>query len=750
MSTRNIPNKYNNYFALPYQSNTDIDDNLVNQTKELMDNKKENIHQMGTPHVNYNPLYSPADLVDYGIQKNYSNRLDDCKIDGDKFDPYLNYLKEAGLNNDSSNVRYNIEYINIDSSHRKKDPYNIIDKSFDLMENPLSIVENYLNIEIDRNIKINNDDLYVGQKIIISGLYGSEKTYKKTMSNDYIKFYPNSQFVEINVNANISYLPDKYSKIDTSKMFVNLDNIVGNNLTSYVGNIPINLINKTHRIYLINTDTNAQPDLNKFYIKLPIASDGTQCLSTFNFTINFQHYNCIPINELNANYPVNNEHTNGYQIIDAINTITNMIIIKIYPPTTEYTSTSFLNFGGNSITVHTIKAISKGYPYSHSYSIELPKVYSNVTQVRLISSLFPDIFKSFRDSTSSLKQNNKLYFQDIDNGNNISVIELEEGTYTDQEFITKMETKFSELTRITDNANSSYDDKFHVIINIEKSRDYIEFNNYRKAFLKKSIVAVTPPINQNSTDIGSGTYTLTILHNNHGIKTVGTPVIFTDFIEHLGIDPSYLNKTHVISNIIDTNRYDIVLTNINLSITKNITGGGYASYILVPSLFRLLFNYTDSMGEQIGFRNIGDQSSVTTYASTITNKDLYENETIYDSLRNIKNYTNTSLTFNKNQYISISCKELPIIKNTAAPYDIFAKINLKSTNNEVLVDSIISPPVFYYNPIQRLNQLTFEFYDPNGDLYNFNNVDHSFVLEFTMVDNIPQNTGLNSNTSNVI
>jgi hypothetical protein len=53
--------------------------------------------------------------------------------------------------------------------------------------------------------------------------------------------------------------------------------------------------------------------------------------------------------------------------------------------------------------------------------------------------LFPDIFKSFRDSTSSLKQNNKLYFQDIDNGNNISVIELEEGTYTDQEFITKME-----------------------------------------------------------------------------------------------------------------------------------------------------------------------------------------------------------------------------------------------------------------------------------------------------------------------
>jgi hypothetical protein len=70
-------------------------------------------------------------------------------------------------------------------------------------------------------------------------------------------------------------------------------------------------------------------------------------------------------------------------------------------------------------------------------------------------------------------------------------------------------------------------------------------------------------------------------------------------------------KTHKVVNIIDVNRYDILLENINLSKTKNITGGGNASYILVPSLFRLLFNYDDSMGEQIGFRNIGNKYSIT-------------------------------------------------------------------------------------------------------------------------------------------
>lgn len=64
------------------------------------------------------------------------------------------------------------------------------------------------------------------------------------------------------------------------------------------------------------------------------------------------------------------------------------------------------------------------------------------------------------------------------------IIELEAGTYTDEEFIFKIQQKFLELQRVTDNENSPYDNKFHVKINIERSRDYIEFNNYRKAYLK--------------------------------------------------------------------------------------------------------------------------------------------------------------------------------------------------------------------------------------------------------------------------
>jgi hypothetical protein len=65
-----------------------------------------------------------------------------------------------------------------------------------------------------------------------------------------------------------------------------------------------------------------------------------------------------------------------------------------------------------------------------------------------------------------------------------------------------------------------------------------------------------------------------------------------------------------------------------------------------------------------------------------------------------------------------------------------------------MIDSVITPPVYYYNPIRYLNELSFSFYDADGSLFDFDNIDHSFILELTMVDNIPENTQLNSTRSN--
>ncbi len=102
MSTRNIPNDYNNYFAIPYQPDIDINQEYIDTTKEIKnikESKTRDLHQMGNPKVAYNPLYSPSDLIDYGIQRNYSNNCDKTsKIKNhEKFDPYLDYLRHNGL-----------------------------------------------------------------------------------------------------------------------------------------------------------------------------------------------------------------------------------------------------------------------------------------------------------------------------------------------------------------------------------------------------------------------------------------------------------------------------------------------------------------------------------------------------------------------------------------------------------------------------------------------------------------------------
>ena len=253
-------------------------------------------------------------------------------------------------------------------------------------------------------------------------------------------------------------------------------------------------------------------------------------------------------------------------------------------------SVNYNNFGGNKVYLNSIKSVSNGYPNSHSYTIKLPQTYSNIVQVNMISSIFPNVFKEFK-AYPSKQQNNVLYFQDVDNGDEIQFIELEEGTYTDEQFIKRMEYKFTQIKRTNDIANSSYSPYYYVKINIEKNRDYIEFNNYRIAYLPQSILAVVPGISTTDTSIGVGTYTVVIKHINHNITDIGTEIELGGFISHLGISAIDLNKIHKITNILDENTYEIQLTNINLETIKQFTAGGFASYILVPRLFRLLFSF---------------------------------------------------------------------------------------------------------------------------------------------------------------
>lgn len=745
VNTRNVPMNYRSKFILPYRTENDINEELVNETKDIIDFKKSEINSsqiIGTPTVPYNPIYEPTNLIQYAVEragitkKNNENANEKEK----QYDPYKAYLIENGLSNDSSEIRYNVEYINIDSRHRNKSPSNVILNTYNLDKTSMSISANNFIINVT-----DSTNFYIGQKVTIAGLLPYTQIYRYNQ-NGIMTFTANSSFIKFSVNCNINYPQLSYQKIDTSKLYVVISGIIGNDLTTYIGNIPINLINKTQQIYL-TSDYDISGTLNTFYIKLPIISNGVQATYTFNIKLDFEHYNGIPIFEINADYPINNYHTNGYQVINAING--RSLYFQVYPPieSSLYQNISYNNFGNANMYLKTIESINKGYPNSNSYTLQLPKTYSGIVQVKIISSIFPNVLKAFK-AAPSVNQNNLLYFQDIDNGDDIQVIELEEGNYTPQEFIDQMETKFSELIRTNDISGSVYLPNYYVKINIKTNQDLIEFNNYRRAILSKPIITISPPIQQADTSIGIGSYKITLNHSNHNITTIGTEIILENFIDHLGILASDLNGVHKVTEIIDENRYSIQLNNINLNSTKTITNGGFNATISKPGLFRFFLNKEYSMGTQIGFRNVGDPGSITAYSSKITNKDKYENEINFDALKNLKIFNNTSLTFTSDYYINIITQQLSIIKNTAPPYDLFAKVYFSNNNTEVMIDSVITPPIYYYNPIRYLNELSFSFYDAGGELVDFDNIDHSFILELTMIDNIPENTQLNSTRSN--
>ena len=115
------------------------------------------------------------------------------------------------------------------------------------------------------NLIINISDatnFYIGQKVSIAGLLPFTQIYRYNQGG-IMTFTANSSFIKFSVNCNINYPQSSYSKIDTSKLYVTISGITGNGLTTYIGNIPINLINKIQQIYL-TSDYDASGTINTF------------------------------------------------------------------------------------------------------------------------------------------------------------------------------------------------------------------------------------------------------------------------------------------------------------------------------------------------------------------------------------------------------------------------------------------------------------------------------------------------------
>ena len=740
--TRDIIGKYDKKVL----ENNDRIQQIIDFNKNKFDSDNYDFKEVKT---SLNPVFDPSALV--GNQIDFGNQN---IINKKEYDPFLHYLNEKGLYDKNTKIRYNVDYVIIDSSMRNKNSENIINFSSKLPNNSLSIKRNMLYINIDNNLISNFN---VGDKISINDLNYFEQIYHSSNSgNPIITFVIGKSYIKINMNPNTNINQyTNYINVDTANSKVFISGVKGvktigfvdynDDTSAFIGNIPISFINNEHQIYITPPGESILPDTNTFYILMPYISDGTNIATTsiYNITFKFNHYNFIPVNQINASYPVNEYQINGYQIIEEKGY--DYIAFEIYPPLDlsipNNNTYEFLNFG-NSINIGLIQTIILGYPSPNNYVINFTKLFTNVILIRMIDSSFNNPNKTIFDSGPY--KNNRLYFQSIENISEIQFIEIDTGFYNITELKNEIEKKFSQKSRNITDTIFNYDLNYNVIFNADLSTNIVKFESYKNTILQVPIQSTNPIINSSDTTIGTGSYTITIKHQNHGLTTQTENILFSGFIEHLGLYSSDLNGLHTVT-ILDKDTYTFTLNNINLNPIKTVTYGGRSVKVHVPSPMKFFFNYNDTIGNVLGFSDVGLDTSITNFNYIIKNIDPYINE------QNLQKYKkNNIITLGYFKYFLITCKELPIVTNTDKVTNIFAKIltsNDSNINNNLLINTFSLTPQFYYDPIRELYQLTLQFYYPNGELVDFGNDDHTFTLEITTFDNIPELTNITTNVT---
>lgn len=699
-----------------------MDNNLLYQVNQLNDNDKvvntQSVNQNNSKYI-IDILKNDSDFID-----NISTQIDDIK-------------------KTKTETKYKVTKVNIDSSHRNKIPKNILEqKIFYLNDNPLSFTKNSNEMLITSNEEHN---LNMDDRIILKNVSGGVFFLKGGIS---IK--KNSNYIKINhINHNIT---DEILK--NNNFNIQISGAIGttNNKSSY-NNISIALINKIHKLYLYSEDDNVGNE-DYYYIKIPIIPNNDIIDNTSNIKIVYRNIAGISINNINSDYPIDFNHSNGFlQVSQIVNKKQFKVLLK------EQALIKVNNIGGNKIFFSKIKTSIPAYTKPNNYIINLNKTFHNVNKIKLVSTIFPNTEKIIKETPEELR-NNKLYFQVLEDGDFIYQINITGGNYTSNGLENEIKKQIDSITRFnknklllksekTNNATIEYSNKFSTIVNIDQFTEIFTLNLFNIIILEKALFI-------SNEEYDDGRIRIIVNHYEHNLS-LGDNITIQGSLSFDNIPQSVLNKEHIIENIIDNNNYIIKIPKFNPLQSQNNTviNGGNAINILVPLNFRLLFNYKDTIGDIIGFRNVGEFNSITKFDKIAKNNQAYENDYFFDAVGNPidhddNNVQNQIIKLFGNNYIIMSCSAFSNEAITSNNINnTFAKLLLSGAPGSILFDQFIQLADILEKPIKTLNELEFLFYTAEGFLYDFNNLDHSFTIEiYEEINNLHDiNISSNSNSN---
>ena len=611
-----------------------------------------------------------------------------------------------------STKKYKVTRINVDSHYRTTNPKNILDSVQHLLpENPFYFQTNSNLLTIyDPHHNYMYDD-----KIIIKNLTTLPNSIKIAFEAN--NYYVRVEYENHHLNPSYNYL-------------VMISNFIGNSQNNTLfDNIPINYINKIHNVYFSSDTDTATNDY--FFIKINITPQigNNTLVDAMLFSLNG-----VPLNNINSDYPITiNQSQSSLTIVNIISqdyyqvALSSNATIGLTDNANLSVLSGLTGSGGNNILISKIADVVEGFPNANHFKYNLGRNFNKVKKIRLISSEIPNTEKTIKQSPAA-KQNNLLYWQNVDDGNVIYKIQITPGNYSLADLGSEIQTQVIAIPRqnqINVNTNKIIylNDHFATVSLIQTSNQF-EINYY-------STVILSQAIKKSTYTFSDGFTRIIVNHPNHKLNKSDT-ILIQNAIGTEGIPDITLNGTFTLETVIDPDNYQIKLDKYNADTVNTVTGAGNAIKVLTPLQSRLLFDRPGTIGNLLGFRNVGDYNAVTIYSKKLTNYIAYELDSTLNSIGIATNdlISNLLLNFNGYNYMYLTLNY--IFKdsiNIRGIQNIFAKLLLSGDPNTVIYNDFIQIGQEFVDPIASLGEIEFSFYTPDGELFDFNNIDVSFTIE---------------------
>ena len=654
-----------------------------------------------------------------------------------------NMIKKTEIKNKvktyGNKTKYKTTPYNIDSRYRNIKPKNILDTNIIILKNnPLEFTNN------SNILKINNPNhsFKVKDRIILENVEGFNMVLTNNM---YLQYNFKYAIIQIN-NHNII-------KSTTNKQKIILEPL--EKLGRYFGSLSTNnFIGPKEIVFMEDIEfipneiytelkvTETELKNNYIFFELPFIYTAEQIIDEDIKFTNFYNINkmfrfkldsiaSINIGYINANYPITYNRFNGFHEITSIDNDNIYIEMKL-------TSNNNIVSGGKNVKIAKIVKSLEGFVESNNYIVNLKKNFTNVVRIELISSEFFFLDNLIKSSGSD--KNNKLYWQHLDDGDTTYSIDIVEGNYNPDNLIDEITNSMNNVERL----GSTDENKIYNVFDVKLNSDtnLVQFIAYKFEFLPNSLTINIIEIN------GNEYYEVTVKHKNNLVELNDT--ISIRGARNIGKVPnSVINSDHVVYAVnTRISTYSFILPPFKALGFDNVIGdGGDAISIKTRAKVRFLLDKPDTIGNILGFKNVGEENSITEFQHIVSNQDDYVFPNIFDFVGNVNINNNILNLTGPELYIMMHLNNYESIISNSPQGSCFAKVLLTGSPGDAIFNTYINYPVEFDIPIKSLNQFNISFTFADGTKPNFNNLNHSFTLLIT--EELFSNNSIGKNSNNV-